>query len=123
MDNTLEFVKSLETKIWDASVSKDKKGFMNFVSPDAVMVCGGYRCLGKEYAQFVSEGIVLSYKFINFEVVYESEEVIQVHYVVDTEAFDDKDADCAGKFHVTSTWQRQDGGFKLIFNMDSKIFE
>lgn len=123
MDNTLEFVKSLETKIWELALNNDKKGYLKLVDKEAVMVCGGYRCLGKEYAEYIEEGIASSYEFINFEVVYESEEAIQVHYVVQVECEGDYSEECSGKFHVTSTWKRQGDGYKLVFNMDSRIME
>lgn len=40
----------LEMKLWEAAKNRDSQAFLKVVSETAVMVCGGYRCTGKEYA-------------------------------------------------------------------------
>lgn len=123
MNEKLDLAKSLEDSMWQCALNCDSEGFLEIVSEKAVMICGGYRCLGNEYSQFIKEGITSSYEFLAFEIIYEDENIIQVHYVIDVKPKDKNQADCAGKFHVTSTWKKINDKYMLIFNMDSKIFE
>ncbi len=114
-------MKKYEEKMWQAAVSGDAKKFLEVVSADAVMVCGGYRCSGEEYSGFISEFSMSSYEITNFEEIFKTNELAQVCYVVRTEVANEEDADVAGLFCVTSTWQNQNGEWKLIFNMDSRL--
>ena len=113
----------LEQKMWDASLKKDKAAFSKLVSADAVMICGGLRCSGTEYADFLGEFGILSYEITQFETVAEQSSLVQVHYVVRTVSDSEENADLAGLFHVTSTWEKKENGWMLVFNMDSRIFE
>lgn len=113
----------LEKKMWDAAAAKDKDTYQRLVSAEAVMVCGGFRCSGAEYAGFISDFGITSYEMLNFETVAETSSLVQVHYVVRTAADSPENADLAGLFHVTSTWEKENESWTLIFNMDSRIFE
>ncbi len=114
---------NLETKMWQAAKSGDKTAFLQLVSADAVMVCGGYRCTGAEYAEFISDFEISAFEITDFEIVLETNDIVLVHYIVRTTADSPENADMAGKFHVTSTWRNFDGEWKLVFNMDSRIWE
>lgn len=114
-------MRKYEEKMWQATVSGDAEKFLEVVSADAVMVCGGYRCSGEEYATFVSEFTMSSYEITDFEEIFRTETQVQVCYNVRTEVANEEDADVAGLFCVTSTWQKTDGEWKLIFNMDSRL--
>ena len=111
----------LERKMWDAAVSGDKPAFLDIVSQTAVMVCGGYRCTGAEYAGFIGDFGVAAYEISGFEMTAESDDMIAVHYIVNTKADGPENADMAGKFHVASVWKRTGGKWQLVFNMDSRI--
>lgn len=115
-------IRELENSMWQAAAAGDGEAFSGLVSAEAVMVCGGCRCTGAEYAGFIADLGISAYEMDNFEVVLETEDVIQVHYTVRTTADSPENADMAGLFHVTSTWKRQSGGWKLVFNMDQRIF-
>ena len=39
-------IQALEIQMWEAARNRDKEAFLNIVSEDAVMICGGYRCTG-----------------------------------------------------------------------------
>lgn len=119
----LEEMCNLESKMWEAAKNRNSKAFLEYVSEDAVMVCGGFRCLGQEYAEIVSEFDCKDYKIENFEIVSEDVNSIQVHYIIETQVHDDRNRDLAGKFHITTTWKQQDGVWKVVFNMDQRIFE
>lgn len=120
MKNT---IKKLEEKMWEAAKKGDEAIFLQIVSTDAVMVCGGYRCTGAEYAGFVENFGIAGFEISNFEIVHEDDKTVQVHYIVRTTADSDVNADIAGLFNVTSTWAEINGVWKLVFNMDSRIME
>lgn len=116
-----EDIMVLETKMWEAAKNRNAAEFLNVVSEDAVMVCGGYRCTGKEYAEIISFFDCKSYNIINFETICEDTSSVQVHYVIKLEVNDDKNSDLAGTFHITTTWKNQDGRWKVVFNMDQRV--
>ena len=113
----------LENKMWKAAKEGNKIEFAKLVSADAVMVCGGYRCTGSEYAEFINSFGISAFEITDFEVVHETDKTVQVHYIVKTTADVPENADLAGTFHVTSTWENSDGKWVLVFNMDSRIME
>ena len=116
-----EDIMVLETKMWEAAKNRNAVEFLNVVSEDAVMVCGGYRCTGKEYAEIISFFDCKSYNIVNFETICEDTSSVQVHYVIKLEVNDDKNSDLAGTFHITTTWKNQDGRWKVVFNMDQRV--
>ena len=115
--------KELEKAIWEAAKNRDPAAFLEVVDPNAVMICGGFRCTGKEYSEIIAEFDCARYEISCFEEVAHAEGLVQVHYIIDTEAERPENSDLSGSFHVTSTWKLTDGEWKLIFNMDSKINE
>ena len=92
---------------------------------------GGYKCSGADYARIISEFDCKSYKISEFdcksykisefEVIAQSDDIVQVHYIIETAAEKPENQDLAGRFHITSTWKKSDN-WKLIFNMDSRIY-
>ncbi len=109
----------LEKAMWEYAAARDSAGFSSLVSADAVMVCGGYRCTGAQYAEIISQFDIDSYEISGFETVASDEDTVQIHYVINIVS--QGAPDLAGRFHVTSTWQRHEDNWKLIFNMDSLI--
>ncbi|MBQ8613270.1 MAG: nuclear transport factor 2 family protein [Ruminiclostridium sp.] len=116
-------IAGLENKMWQAAKESNKADFARLVSADAVMVCGGYRCTGAEYAEFIGDFGISDFEITNFEVVHETDKTVQVHYIVRTITDTSENADLAGLFHVTSTWEKFDGKWVLVFNMDSRIMD
>ena len=112
---------NLENKMWQAAKDGDKSKFARLVASNAVMVCGGYRCMGAEYAEFISNFGISDFEITDFEIVHETDKAVQVHYIVTTIADTPENVDLAGKFHVTSTWEKRGGEWTLVFNMDSRI--
>lgn len=113
----------LEQKMWKAAAGRDKEAFLQLVSPEVVMVCGGFRCSGADYAELIKDFGISSYGITNFETVAETEQLVQDHYIVKTIADSPETADLAGIFHITSTWAKKNSVWKLIFNMDQRIFD
>lgn len=118
-----DFFNSYEIAMWEAAKAKDANAFLELVSKEAVMVCGGYRCLGEEYAEYIKDYDLRQYSVLACEMVLDTETVKQLHYVIRTEVNEEKNKDLSGTFHVTSTWQNIQGVWKIIFNMDSLIIE
>ncbi len=87
------------------------------------MVCASYRTTGAQYAEFISDFGIFDFEISGFETVLETDETVQVHYVVKTTANAPENEDLAGAFHVTSTWEKRDGEWVIVFNMDSRILE
>lgn len=114
-------IKDYEIAIWESAKNTDYKAFLNLVANDAVMICGGYRCLGKEYAEYIKDFDIKSYEILKFQVIFETEDLAQVHYVIKTTVKEGCNSDLEGAFHVTSTWKRINEKWQLIFNMDSKV--
>ena len=111
----------LEQKMWKAAAGRDKETFLQLVSPEAVMVCGGFRCSGADYAELIKDFGISSYEITNFETVAETEQLVQVCYIVKTSADSPETADLAGMFHITSSWGKKNGSWTLIFNMDQRV--
>jgi hypothetical protein len=116
-------IKELEMKMWDAAKEKNKKAFLNLVDDNAVMVCGGYRCLGREYAGIIPEFDCTNYEFLAYEEIMHTSDMCQIHYVIKLEVSQEENKDLEGEFHVTSTWKKKKEGWRLIFNMDSRIIK
>ena len=55
----------LEMKLWEAAKNRNSQAFLEVVSETAVMVCGGYRCTGKEYAEIIALFDCESYTIAN----------------------------------------------------------
>lgn len=115
-----EFFEALERKMWEAAKNRDSAAFSAVVDGGAVMVCGGYRCSGADYARIIGEFDCAGYTITGFEVVSESENSAQVHYVIETKAAMPENADLAGRFNITTTWEKRAGEWKAVFNMDSR---
>lgn len=113
----------LERQMWELAKSGNSEDYLRLVSPEAVMVCGGYRCSGAEYAELIKDFGISSYEITGFEITAENEELASVHYVVRTYADSPENADLEGLFHVASVWKKREEKWQLVFNMDSRIIE
>ena len=116
-----DIIMSHEVAMWEAAKCCNSSAFLEVVSESAVMVCGGYKCSGADYARIISEFDCKSYKISEFEIIAQSDDIVQVHYIIETAAEKPENQDLAGRFHITSTWKKSDK-WKLIFNMDSRIY-
>lgn len=111
----------LEYNMWEAALHRNMEEFKKLVSPNAVMVCGGYRCLGSEYAGFIPYFEISGYSISDMEVISSSDNEVTLHYVIETQAENAGAQDLTGNFHVVSIWKRTAETWNLIFNMDSRI--
>lgn len=113
----------LEKKMWEAAKNRNREDFLNVVSEQAVMVCGGYRCSGNEYADIISVFDCKTYNIVNFEIVNKDDNTIQVHYLITLEVNDEKNSDLAGTFHITTTWKNHENKWKVVLNMDQRVMK
>ena len=114
-------IQELDIKMWNAAKNRDSQAFLEVVDENAVMVCGGFRCSGAEYAAIIKEFDVAKYNISHYEVIEETESLCQIHYVIDFTVADRKNKDMEGVFHITSTWKKISDKWKMVFNMDSRI--
>lgn len=114
-----DFCLELEEQMWKAAQNRDAASFMELVSEDAVMVRGGYRCTGREYAEIIRDFDCKDYQIDRFEAVCVTEDIVQTHYIVSVEAEREERRDFAGRFHVTTTWRKKNGRWMAVFNMES----
>lgn len=78
---------------------------------------------GRSNAEIIAEFDCASFEIEGFETVCETPNVVQVHYIITTAAEKPENADLAGTFHITSTWRKMGGRWKLVFNMDRNVPE
>ena len=120
-NNREELIFEKESDMWKAARKRDVAAFKEQVADDAIMICGGYRCLGAEYANYIKDFYISSYEIKNNEVIYSSEEAVQIHYVIEVKTEAAEAEDLGGIFHVVSLWKMENNIWKLSFNMDSRI--
>lgn len=116
-------MKNSEIAMWEAAKNRDVDAFLKLVDKNAVMVCGGYKCTGAEYSQIINEFDIASYTISDFEIVCQTEEICQVHYMIETKVSREKNMDLEGIFHITTTWKKSDTKWKVIFNMDQRVLK
>lgn len=100
--------------MWEAAKANNSENFLKLVDENAIMVCGGYRCTGREYAEIIKMFDCKNYEITDFEIVAESNNFIQVHYIIKTEINNEESKDLAGKFHITSTWVKNNKSRNLF---------
>jgi hypothetical protein len=120
-NNREELIFEKEYDMWKAASKRDVVAFKELVAEDAIMICGGYRCLGIEYAKYIKDFYITGYEIKNEEVIFSSEEAVQIHYVIDVKTELPEISDLGGVFHVVSLWKMVNNLWKLYFNMDSRI--
>lgn len=113
--------KEYEISMWEAAKNRNEKGFMELVDENAVMVCGGYRCTGSEYGEIVKGFDIASYTISDFEIIFQTDDICQVHYLIETKVTKEENKDLEGVFHITTTWKRLENKWKAVFNMDSRV--
>ncbi len=116
-----ELIIKKEYEMWKAANERDVETFKELVADDAIMICGGYRCLGAEYAEYIKDFYMSGYVIKNVEVIYSSTEAVQIHYVIEVKTDLSDVSDLGGVFHVVSLWKMVNHQWKLYFNMDSRI--
>ena len=73
----MAYIYELEVRMWEAAKHRDPEAFLEVVSPDAVMVCGGQCCTGAEYARIIPEFDCASFILEQFEIV--NQDVDSIH--------------------------------------------
>ncbi|MVO98637.1 DUF4440 domain-containing protein [Paenibacillus lutrae] len=110
---------TMEMKMWDAFADGNAEKFLEVVANDAVMVVGGITETGADYAKFIPEIDVTSYKIEKFSTKVIHPNVVLTNYFVKIEA---PNTDAAGTFNVSSLWKKTGIHWKLVFNQDARIY-
>lgn len=113
-----EKIKDLETQMWEAFANGDSKKFSKLVSDDAMMICGGIRESGREYAKIVANVRLDSYEISEFFTKLVSNELVMTNYIVKVMCHD---SSISGTFRVSSLWILSKNKWELVFNQDSKL--
>ena len=113
-------IKDNEIAMWNAAQNQNPARFLELVDENSVMVCGGFRCTGAEYAEIIRDFDIASFEISDFEIVCETGEIIQVHYVIETKVSKAENKDLEGVFHITTSWKNFGSKWKVVFNMDSR---
>ena len=114
-------IKDYEIAMWEAAKNRDTASFSDLVDANAVMVCSGYKCTGAEYTEIVREFDIASYTISDFETICQTDDMVQVHYLIETKVSKEENKDLEGVFHITTTWKKCESKWKVIFNMDSRV--
>ncbi len=113
-----EKVIGMEKKMWEAFASGNSASFGKIVSADAMMICGGFKESGAEYAKIVENINLSNYELSEFDVKIINPNVILTNYIVKVDC---QDYTLAGTFRVSSLWINEDGNWKVVFNQDSNL--
>ncbi len=113
-----EKIINFEKQMWEAFATGNSKLFEELVSKDALMICGGYRETGSEYATIVSQIRLQGYELTDIIVKEVDLNAILINYIVNVKSFDPV---MNGKYRVSSLWVKNDEKWKVVFNQDSKI--
>lgn len=113
-----EKVIGMEKKMWEAFASGNSALFGKIVSADAMMICGGFKESGAEYARIVENVNLSNYELSEFDVKVINSNVVLTNYIVKV---DGQDYTLAGTFRVSSLWINEDGNWKVVFNQDSNL--
>lgn len=68
-------IQELEIKMWNAAKNRDSKAFLEVVDKNAIMICGGFRCNGLDYADIIKDFDVAQYKISNYEVIEKTDKI------------------------------------------------
>lgn len=108
---------SLENEFWEAARDKCAEKLLELISDNAVVISGGLRYSGRDYADHIRSAGVSDFSVHGFETVVLTDELRQNHYIVSIAASSENNA-ISGSFHITSTWKYFGGSWKLVFGMD-----
>lgn len=111
-----------ELAMWECAKTQNSKAFSELVDKDALMVCGGVRMSGAEYAEIIGIFDLKSYTVTDFSEIVKTDTLCQLCYKIETKVNNPENADLEGVFNISSTWHKTASGWKLIFNMDSRIY-
>ncbi len=113
-----EIIKNLEVQMWEAFSCGNSKLFSEVVSNEAMMICGGYRETGYEYANIVAQIRLDGYEIKDFVVKIINPDSVLTNYVINVEC---PDPSISGVFRVSSLWIKNEDKWELVFNQDTKL--
>lgn len=108
----------LEQSMWQAFTCGDSQAFARLVDPRALMIVGGGRTSGAAYAQAISAVHLQSFELLDVSVLDLGSQAAAIHYTVNIVDHPGP-YDLSGTYRVSSVWQRQGSGWKLVLNHDS----
>lgn len=120
-DATLsETIFALEQQMWAAFACGDSQAFSALVDPRALMITGGGRTSGAFYAQAIAMLHLERFELRDWMVLALGAEAAAIHYTAEVAGGPGAE-DLSGVYRVSSVWQRQAGGWRLVLNHDSAL--
>lgn len=114
---------ALEKGVWDAITRQDVTAFQALVAEDAWMIIGGMRSTGAEEAQLLPQIHFPPCVLSEFRVKALSEDVVLLHYTATFGGENSPMSDFAGRYYVSSVWQKRQVGWRMVFNQDVRPAE
>ena len=68
-----------------------------------------------DYARIISEFDCKSYKISDFEIIAQSNDIVQVHYIIETVAEKPENQDLAGRFYTNHLHMEKGGQMEAYF--------
>lgn len=112
-----ETILEQEQKLWQCYALGDSAAFGRLVDPQALMIVGGERGSGADYAQAIAMVRLQGYELRDVVVLDLGPGAAAIHYSVTIKDYPGP-YDLSGTYRVTSIWQRREGGWVLVLNQD-----
>jgi len=113
-----DIVMRQEYELWEAAQRIDGSVFYKYFAPEVHVVCNNFRCDGAEYLMTLSTFGMQRYSIERYETITKGKELIQNYYLVNLKTLDSEDLKSC---HVTSTWRKTLGEWKIVFHMRTLI--
>lgn len=113
-----DIVMRQEYELWKAAQKMDGSVFYKFFAPEVNVICNNFRCDGEEYFMTLSTFGMQRYSIERYETIAQDEELIQNYYLVNLKTVDSEELKTC---HVTSTWRKTFGEWKIVFHMRTLI--
>lgn len=113
-----DIVMRQEHELWEAARRQDCAAFYKYFAPEVNVICNKFSCSGEEYVMTLPAFGMQRYSIERYETVTQGEEVIQNYYLVNLKIVDSIEVKTC---HVTSTWRKILGEWKIVFHMRTLI--
>jgi len=109
-----DIVMRQEYELWEAARSMNRTVFYKYFAPEVNVICNNFRCDGEEYVMTLPSYGLLRYTIERYETVAGGESLIQNYYLVNVKTAHSEEIKTC---HVTSTWKKMPGGWRIVFHM------
>lgn len=108
-----------EKQMMAAFARGNSQAFAALALPEALMVTGGMRSSGAQYARETAQVRLKDFRMTDFTVLPLSADAVLLHYTLEVVDYPGP-YDLSGVYLVSSVWVRREEGWRLIFNQDAQ---